>query len=71
MHETISRYIKGCTMCGTSKPSNRKLGLYTPLPVPSRPWESVSMDFVGDCKNIENVMTICMLLWIGSVKCVF
>ena len=39
--------IKGCTMCGTSKPSNRKLGLYTPLPIPSRPWESVSMDFVG------------------------
>lgn len=47
MHETVSRYIKGCTMCAKSKPSNRKLGLYTPLPVPSRPWESVSMDFVG------------------------
>ena len=47
MHETISRFIKGCTMCAARKPSNRKLGLYTPLPVPSRPWESVSMDFVG------------------------
>ena len=34
-------------MCATSKPGNRKLGLYTPLLVPSRPWESVSMDFVG------------------------
>ena len=34
-------------MCSISKPSNRKLGLYTPLPIPSRPWESVSMEFVG------------------------
>ena len=34
-------------MCATSKPSNRKLCLYTPLSVPSCPRESVSMDFVG------------------------
>ena len=47
MNETVSRYVRGCTMCAKSKPSNRKLGLYTPSPVPSHPWESVSMDFVG------------------------
>ena len=34
-------------MCAKSKPNNIKLGLYTPLPVPSHPGESVSMDFVG------------------------
>ena len=34
-------------MCSACKPTNRKLGLYTPLLVPSRPWESISMDFVG------------------------
>ena len=43
----VTRYVKGCVMCPVSNPSNRKLGLYTPLPIPSRPWESVSMDFVG------------------------
>eukprot|EP00253_Pinus_taeda_P033536 PITA_33536 len=48
MSETISRYVKGCAMCAKSKPSNRKLGLYTPLLVPSHPWESISMDFVGE-----------------------
>lgn len=34
-------------MCAESKPNNRILGLCTPLLVPSHPWESVSMDFVG------------------------
>jgi len=47
MNEIVSKYVKGCSMCVASNPSNRKLGLYTPLPIPSRPWESISMDFVG------------------------
>ena len=47
MNDNVSKYAKGYVMSATSKPSNRKLGLYTPLPVPSRPRESVSMDFVG------------------------
>jgi len=34
-------------MCAKSKPSNKKVGLYIPFPVPSHPWESISMDFVG------------------------
>ena len=47
MNETMSKYVRGCVMCSTSNPSNKKLGLYIPLPVPSRPWESISMDYVG------------------------
>ena len=47
MVDSVSRFIRGCSLCATSKPSNRKLGLYTPFSVPSRPWESVSMDFFG------------------------
>jgi hypothetical protein len=34
-------------MCATRNPSNKKLGLYTPRPVPSQPWEIISMEFVG------------------------
>jgi hypothetical protein len=47
MHETMFKYVKGCTMCAIRKPSNKKIGLYNPLPIPSTPWESVSMDFMG------------------------
>ena len=47
MLESVSHFIKGCSLCAISKPRNRKLGFYTPIHVPSRPWESVSMDFVG------------------------
>jgi hypothetical protein len=47
MKATVTKYVKGCVMCSTCKPINRKLGLYSPLHVPSYPWESISMDFVG------------------------
>ncbi|CAL8137529.1 unnamed protein product [Prunus armeniaca] len=46
MHVDVYHFIRGCMLCNTSKPS-RKLGLYTPLPVPNRPWEGISMDFLG------------------------
>jgi hypothetical protein len=32
---------------GDVTPINRNQGLYHPLLVPSQPWESISMDFVG------------------------
>lgn len=47
IQEKVSKYIKGCVLYSTRKPSNRKLGLYTPFLVPLKPWESVSMDFWG------------------------
>jgi len=47
MKNVVTRYVKGCVLCLVSKPTNRKLVLYTPLHVSSHPIESVSMDFVG------------------------
>jgi hypothetical protein len=43
--QDVDQYIRGCMICCTNKPSNRKKGLYHPLPIPTRPWESISMDF--------------------------
>ena len=47
MFDNVSHFITKCSLCATSKLSNRKLRLYTPLSVPSRPWESILMAFVG------------------------
>ena len=47
MLDNVSHFIRGYSLCATSKPRNRKPGLYTPLLVPSHPWEIISMDFVG------------------------
>jgi hypothetical protein len=71
MNESVSRYVRGCSLCATSKSSNRKLGLYTPLMVPSRPWESISMDFVGGLPMSKRIMIIYMLWLTLPTKCVF
>jgi hypothetical protein len=46
MKAIVTKYVKGCVMCSTFNPTNRKFGLYSPFPVLSHPWESISMDFV-------------------------
>jgi hypothetical protein len=53
MQEYVAQYIRGCILCHTNKPSNRKQGLSYPLLVPTRPWESISMDFVGGLPTIR------------------
>lgn len=53
------------------KPSNRKLGLYQPLPLPSRPWECISMDFKEGFPMTKKGHAIYLLLWIDLARCVF
>uniref|UniRef100_A0A3P9LBR3 Gypsy retrotransposon integrase-like protein 1 n=1 Tax=Oryzias latipes TaxID=8090 RepID=A0A3P9LBR3_ORYLA len=40
-------YVAACTICATSKSSHQApAGLLNPLPVPSRPWSHIAVDFV-------------------------
>jgi transposase InsO family protein len=48
MSRDIEDYVKGCVVCAAVKPSQQlPAGLLQPLPIPHRPWEVISMDFVG------------------------
>jgi hypothetical protein len=43
----VHQYVSGCDLCARTKPLRSKpAGLLQPLPVPPRPWTSISMDFI-------------------------
>lgn len=47
MVRDISRWTRNCNICRKSKTTNDRLnGLLCPLPVPERPWNDISVDFV-------------------------
>ena len=47
MRKDVRRYIRNCHTCQRSRtPRHRPSGILRPLPIPLRPWSSISMDFV-------------------------
>ena len=47
MFDDIEAYVKSCLVCQLDKTERKKeAGLLQPLPIPERPWQSVSMDFI-------------------------
>ena len=47
MHSMIRDYVKSCDTCARSKTAmHQPSGLLLPLPIPPRPWSSISMDFI-------------------------
>jgi hypothetical protein len=46
MQRDVERFVACYTTCQKAKSHLNPHGLYVPLPVPSIPWEDISMDFV-------------------------
>ncbi|XP_074570594.1 uncharacterized protein LOC141827268 [Curcuma longa] len=42
----VEKIVKRCVTCHRAKMHGSNAGLYTPLPIPTTPWEDVSMDFM-------------------------
>jgi hypothetical protein len=46
MRADVKRFVDRCRICQHSKGKKQNVGFYQPLPIPERPWEAISMDFV-------------------------
>jgi hypothetical protein len=46
MRTDVNIFVDGCRFFQHSKGSKQNAGFYHPLPIPERPWDAISMDFV-------------------------
>ena len=46
MQTDVKKFVEKCRACQYAKGRSQNTGLYQPLPIPDRPWDAVSMDFV-------------------------
>jgi hypothetical protein len=54
LRQDVGKYIKSCTAYAIAKPTIKKQGLYTLLPTPIRPWESISMDYLSGLPSTKH-----------------
>jgi hypothetical protein len=46
MQSKVKRFVDRCKICQHSKGRKQNAGFYQPLPIPEKPWDEISMDFV-------------------------
>lgn len=63
MRNDIEAYVKTCLVCQQDKLEQRKPGgQLEPLPIPSRPWESISMDFIMALPKSDGCQTLLVVV---------
>src|SRR5258707_5973142 len=59
----VKQYIRSCTVCTHSKANRHKpYGFLKQLPIPPRPWESISMDFIEQLLASKGHMAILVIV---------
>src|SRR5258708_10029409 len=59
----VKDYVASCTMCTCAKSVRHKpYGKLKQLPIPSRPWSSISMDFIEQLPASEDFSTILVVV---------
>jgi hypothetical protein len=46
MKVDVNKFVDRCKFCQHAKGKRQNIGLYQPLPIPERPLDAISMDFV-------------------------
>jgi hypothetical protein len=54
LQRDVGKYIRSCTTCTITKPTIKKQCLDTLLPTSSRPWESISMDYMSSLPSTKH-----------------
>ncbi|KAJ7958669.1 Retrotransposon protein, putative, Ty3-gypsy subclass [Quillaja saponaria] len=63
MREDAVNYSKTCLICQQDKVERKKIaGLLEPLPVPTRPWESLSLDFITSLSRVGDLSTLLVVV---------
>jgi len=62
MRKQVDQYVRNCHSCQRSRTSRHAtFGVLRPLPVPEKPWEDISMDFVvglPECEGFDAVWVV-------------
>ncbi|CAN6455047.1 unnamed protein product [Victoria cruziana] len=63
MKADVKQFVKECTTCQREKyEATRPPGHLIPLPIPSRPWTDISMDFIEALPRSEGMETIMVVV---------
>ena len=54
MKTHVRKFVDSCMVCQRDKGMTSNVGLHTPLPILSKPWDSMSMDFSLGFPKIKN-----------------
>jgi len=72
IHTYVKDYVKSCTTCARAKvPRHKPFGLLKQLPIPERPWNSISMDFIEQLPDSSSYTAILVIIDCLSKQAIF
>ena len=61
--DDVQAYVRSCLMCQLDKIERKKYtGVLQPLPIPEKPWESISMDSIGGFPKVHEFIPVFVIV---------